>query len=421
MTYARYSKSAMILHWLLAFCLAFQLALGWRLEDLKGIEQFTGYQLHKSVGITILLLSLLRLALRLFRRLPEALADRGWAGALARAVHWGFYVVMIAGPLTGWLLVSTAKINVPTRVYGLVPWPHLPVPRAWHETAETLHGGLAILALVLFGLHILGALRHQFIKREQLLPRMIPVPGGRMSMPIAAVAVAVALAAMFAVSSLGWFMPLRGAPVAETPAPPQPVPPSSSPPVDEPADVPQVAATNMSEPAPAEAAASDWKIRPGGRLGFVAHWNETPVKGSFSRWDADVRFGPDALDQSNIVVTIDLSSVDSADAQRDEMLRGGDFFDVASHAKARYTARRVRNLGGDRYRADGELQLHGVDRRVPVTFNLEIKGDVATVRGSASFARSAFGVGSGEWAATDTIADPVTIDFAFKADRKKAE
>ena len=423
MTYARYSKSAMILHWLLALSLAFQLALGWRLEHLKGVEQFTAYQLHKSIGITILLLSLLRLAVRLSRRPPEALVDRGWASGLARAVHWGFYVVMIGGPLTGWLLVSTAKISVPTRLFGLVPWPHLPVPRAVHETAEVLHVGLATLALLLFGLHILGALRHQFIKREQLLPRMIPAPNGRMSASLAALAVAVALTAIFAFSSLAWFMPLRGAPAAADAAIPQQSEPP--PPADEPAEAaetvetPAVAAANAMAPAPADEAAADWKIRPGGRLGFVAHWNETPVKGSFSRWDADVRFGPDALDQSDIAVTIDLSSVDSADAQRDEMLRGGEFFDVASRAKARYTARRVRKLGGDRYRADGQLELHGVTRQVPVTFTLEIKGDVATVRGSAGFARTAFGVGSGEWAATDKIADPVTIDFSFKADREK--
>jgi len=416
MTYERYSKSAMLLHWLLALCLAFQLALGWRLEDLKGLAQFNGYQLHKSVGITILLLSLLRLGIRLLRRIPDALVDRSWASALARAVHWGFYVVLIAGPLTGWLLVSTAKVYVPTRLFGLIPWPHLPLPRAVHEPAEAVHSGLAIFALVLFGLHVLGALRHQFIKREQLLPRIMPTRHGTMSMAGAAFAVVLALLLLFAASSLGWFMPFgraaQPAPMQMSTVPKVVSPPPAPPPAD-PSDV----ASNIADAA-TPATASAWKIRPGGSLGFAAQWNGQPINGSFTRWDADIRFAPGALEDSMIDVRIDLASVDTADGQRDENLRGADFFDVASHAEARFRAQDVKSLGGDRYRADGRLDLHGVEKPVPVQFTLAIKGDVATVRGSAAISRTEFGVGAGQWAATDAIADPVTINFTFKADRK---
>ena len=416
MTYERYSKIAMLLHWLLALCLAFQLALGWRLEDLKGLAQFDAFQLHKSVGIAILLLSLLRLGLRLLRRVPDALIDSSWASTLARAVHWGFYVVLIAGPLTGWLLVSTAKVYVPTRLFGIIPWPHLPVSRAVHEPAEAIHSGLAIFALVLFGLHILGALRHQFIKREQLLPRIIPTPRGTMSIVGAAFALVLALLLLFAASSLGWFMPFgrvaQPAPMQMSTAPKVVSPPPAPPPADS-SDV----ASNIADAA-APAKASGWKIRPGGSLGFAAQWNGQPINGSFSRWDADIRFAQDAIEESKIDVRIDLASVDTADGQRDENLRGSDFFDVASHAEARFRARDVKSLGGDRYRANGSLDLHGAEKPVPVQFTLVIKSDVATVQGSASIARTDFGVGAGQWAATDVIADPVTISFSFKADRK---
>ena len=110
MTLQRYSRTAIFLHWTIAFALAFQLALGWRLEDIpKGPGLFAAYQLHKSVGITILVLTLARIAIRIMRPRPALMADSVWAERLARAVHWLFYGVLLFGPLTGWIIVSTAE------------------------------------------------------------------------------------------------------------------------------------------------------------------------------------------------------------------------------------------------------------------------------------------------------------------------
>src|SRR3546814_5891937 len=75
MTAPRYSYTAITLHWLIALLLAFQIALGWALEGNNGPELFARYQLHKSIGITIMLLSLARLAVRLFRTRPPARSE----------------------------------------------------------------------------------------------------------------------------------------------------------------------------------------------------------------------------------------------------------------------------------------------------------------------------------------------------------
>src|SRR3546814_4397076 len=116
---------------------AFQIAHGWSLEGNNIPELFALYRLHKSIGISILLLSLARLAVRLFTKRPPASDGPAWTRMLAGIVHWLFYLVMILGPLTGWLLVSTARVQVPTLLYGLIPWPHLPVGRALHEPARS--------------------------------------------------------------------------------------------------------------------------------------------------------------------------------------------------------------------------------------------------------------------------------------------
>ena len=175
----RYSYTAITLHWLIALLLAFQIALGWALEGNNSPELFARYQLHKSIGITILLLSLARLAIRFIFPRPPASDGPAWTRTLASIVHGLFYLVMILGPLTGWLLVSTARVQVPTLLYGIVPWPHLNVGRSWHEPAESIHGAMAWIAIGLFLLHIAGALRHQWLLGKPELQRMIPFARGK--------------------------------------------------------------------------------------------------------------------------------------------------------------------------------------------------------------------------------------------------
>jgi len=439
MTAERYSRTAMILHWVLAFALAFQLSLGWLLEDVpRGPGLFTAYQLHKSVGIAILALTLWRIAIRWLHPRPPAFADSRWAGRLAGAVHAGLYAVMLGGPLTGWILVSTAAVKVPTKIFGILPWPHLPIDPAWHDPSEFLHSALAWIGVGLFLLHIAGALRHQF-KGEDVVGRMIPARGaGRLGerwYALAGVALALAmLAASFAAaryldfgsgveararsqaigaSAIG-ASAIGASAVGASPgaAPASPTVAARAANTDPTAD-PVVA------PSPDGAARpSEWDVEPGGRLSFSAEWNGSAVPGRFRRWDARIRFGPDALDKSQIVTAVDLASADTGDEQRDETLRGETLLGVAAHPKAIFTSRSISKLGGNSYRASGTLSLHGTNRPATLTFTLKIDGDRATVSGRSEIDRTAFGVGSGEWAATDEIAAAVAVDFTFSARRR---
>lgn len=417
MTPNRYSRSAIILHWAIAIGLAFQLALGWRLEDIpKGPGQFAAYQLHKSVGITILVLTLVRLAIRLARPRPLPLADSPWAMLAARAVHWLFYAVLLVGPLTGWIIVSTARIKVPTLIFGAVPWPHLPVPQMWHPAAKGAHGVLAWVALGLFILHVAGALRHQFVKDENILGRMVPfLTAGPVSKTRGAAAAGLALFMLWAVHGAGWQMPFssgaepRIAPVAVQPSPPAAPQPDL-------AIKPDLPTLKQTETQPI----ADWTVLPGGHLGFAANWSGNSVKGQFKRWSSVIRFSPDMPEKTAIRVTVDLASVDTDDGQRDDSLKSPDFFDTATHPQAIFTATGLRSLGPDRYEARGLLDLHGKSHPVTLAFTMRIKGDGAHVSGTTRIDRTVFGVGSGEWAATDQIAANVAVSFAFSAKRKNA-
>lgn len=404
----RYSAAAIVLHWALALLLAFQLGLGWRLEDLpKGLAQFTAFQLHKSVGILILLLSLARLAVRLVKPRPVPVRDKPAAMLLAKTVHVLLYVAMIGGPLAGWVLVSTGKVRLQTMLFGTVPWPDLPLGPGWNEPAAALHSALGWLLAGLIALHVAGALRHHWL-RGDFLGRMLPGPAWSVGLALAG------LAAAYAASTFWSF----AGPATVVPAPaPQIASPMPSPRPSSETPSPTPSPSETASPAPEQA--SKWLLQGGGRLTFQAAYAGTPVNGSFGKWDADIVFSPGDLANSRIRVTVDLASVNTADGERDEMLRSDSFFAAATHPRAIFTASRFTAKGGGRYVANGTLSLHGQQRPLALSFDLKIDGDQASASGSARLNRLSYGVGSGEWASTDPIADGVTIAFRLKARRAR--
>ncbi|WP_245653561.1 YceI family protein [Sphingomonas pituitosa] len=414
----RYSGIAILLHWALALLLLFQLGLGWALEDLPRATMFVAFQFHKSVGILILVLSLARLLVRLV--VPRPAAEGAPAlKLLAGAVHWALYGVMILGPLSGWIIVSTARVKLPTLLFGTIPLPHLPLGPGWNEPAETIHGLIGWLLAGLFVLHVAGALRHHLL-RDDLIGRMMPAALARR--PALSIAVVVALAACVAAFLAGSW---RYQGHAEVPAPSQPVPAPGSTPDIAAAPAPTPEASPALEPSPspsptASAAAMpvrSWKVAPGGSLGFRTVYSGEAINGRFTRWTADIQFSPDDLAHSKIAVDVDLASVSSGDGERDDTLKGEDFFAIAAHPRARFTATRIRKQGSG-YVADGTLALAGVTRPMPVAFKLTIEGDHAQASGTATVQRLAFGVGKGQWSDPGTIPDAVAVTFRFAADAK---
>lgn len=411
----RYSKTAMALHWLIAALLVYNYALGERGEHLRqGAALFATLQLHKSVGITVLLLSLLRLGIRFWHPAPAAVIDNQSTKYLSSAVHALFYIVMIGAPLTGWIIVSTAKIEIPTLLFGFIPWPHLPVSQGWHRLAKDAHELLSNLMLALIALHVIGAVRHQFILKDGLLDRMMPTARAGLG------AFAVALALFGGSYALGRSGPIPGIGAAMTPAvSPSPIA------ISEQAEIPLPDATkteDAKDALPEKAIAAEpvptWQSASGGRLGFDVTVSGEQVTGRFSRWSSKIAFDPERLDQSSIRATIDLASATTGDGERDNMLSGSDFFATATHPQATFASTDIRSLGGNRYRANGSLSLKGVSRPVRLDFNLAIKGDKATASGSAILSRTAFGVGSGQFEGGDTIGTSVTVSFDFNATKQ---
>ncbi|ATQ44244.1 cytochrome b [Caulobacter mirabilis] len=186
MTQARYSAVAIVLHWTIALLMVWVVGLAWYADTLEGSARIEPLQLHKPLGITILVLTVLRLLWRLAKK-PPALSThlKPWERFLAHAVHVLFYVVLLALPLSGWAMVSASKLITvfPINMFGLFEWPalsfltNLPADqlKPTHDALQEAHHLLAkVIIYVLIPLHILGALKHQFLDKDNELARMIP-------------------------------------------------------------------------------------------------------------------------------------------------------------------------------------------------------------------------------------------------------
>jgi cytochrome b561 len=185
-TRVRYGTVAMTLHWLIALLLIGNLCSGFLLANVLPDDawwHFDAIQLHKSIGLTILMLSLLRLAWRLINPIPPLPAGMSLPlRVLARGTHYLFYALIIGIPLAGWAWVSSSPRGNPTFYFWLFRWPNIPFlanqPHATKVANSHLYHGLhadfAYFAAILLVLHIGAALYHQFFRGDDVLRRMWP-------------------------------------------------------------------------------------------------------------------------------------------------------------------------------------------------------------------------------------------------------
>jgi cytochrome b561 len=170
-----YGAVAQTFHWLIAALIVTQFTLAYLADDLPlGAHKLALLARHKSFGMTVLMLAVLRLLWRLNNPpppLPSGMTSL--ERTLARATHIAFYVLLFAMPLTGWLM-SSAK-NYSVSWFGVFTWPNL---IAKNETAfDLLRSTHHILSYALFAiavLHILAALKHHFWNKDTVLLRMLP-------------------------------------------------------------------------------------------------------------------------------------------------------------------------------------------------------------------------------------------------------
>lgn len=175
-TRERYSGFTLTLHWVTVVLVVTQLAILWISADLPRPDRGVWMTGHKSVGLVILFLTLARLGVRLFHpaiALPTTMP--AWEKLVSRATHGLFYVLLIALPLGGWTAATAS--GRPIQFFWSFPWPAMPfVPldKGLGKAVMELHeiGGKVLIGLII--LHVLGALKHYLLDKDNVLQRMIP-------------------------------------------------------------------------------------------------------------------------------------------------------------------------------------------------------------------------------------------------------
>lgn len=175
----KYTRVAIALHWLIAIMIIGQIIGGVLMHKMgNSPTKFELYQLHKSFGLIVLILSFLRLAWRVTHKappLPDGMKPFERVGAVG--AHYAFYVMMIGVPLVGWIMVSASPLNIPTQIFKTVPWPDFPgIPRseALADQMKDLHKVMAFGIVFLLVLHIGAAMKHHFVNKDDVLTRMVP-------------------------------------------------------------------------------------------------------------------------------------------------------------------------------------------------------------------------------------------------------
>ncbi len=173
-TVTSYGWPAQLLHWIVVILVITQFVLANMAESTDSrMQMFILLARHKSIGLTIFALALIRLLWRLLNEQPALpLGMPSWQQQVARVTHWLLYALIFLMPITG--LLGSAASNFPVSWFGLFTIPALIGPsEALAESLHDLHGVLAGCLATLATLHLLAALKHHFINKDHVLRRMV--------------------------------------------------------------------------------------------------------------------------------------------------------------------------------------------------------------------------------------------------------
>ncbi len=388
----RYTSVAIALHWVMAALLVFMIWLGWNMDDNEA-----RYQLHKSIGITILFLTLARLGWRIFNPPPPLPAGMPRHELLlSRISHIGFYVAMVAMPLGGWLLVSVSPFQVSTVLFGAVSWPHLPFTgglrtEAVYGVVETLHSKGAWVILALLALHVAGAVKHEIGAEDGVLKRMIPRLFGRADPPAAPPRGAlIAFGGSIMLFALIAAIPAFGSSGAAAPQDSEAI----------------VAADRV-----------NWAVDyASAEIRFSGIYDRVPYEGVFREWQADIAFDPEDLEAAEVFVIINAASARTGTRLYDETLREADWFAAARFPQATVHLTDF-TRAGEAYLATASVTIKDQIVTVPLQFTLDIEGDTGTLNGTTSLSRRAINLGMGSDPSGEWVADEVVITLSGTAQR----
>ena len=387
-----YTPTAKLLHWLVAGMVVVQFVLA-KLADLAGdadsaVRELALLANHKSVGITILAFVIVRLVWRRMNPPPALPATMPkWQLTASHVSHWSLYILLIAMPVTGWLMSSASAYSVSW--FNLFQLPDFvasdPALKDVFKDAHELVGKLLVLVAII---HVIAAVKHALIDKDGVLQRMIS---------------AISTVAFVAVIVVGtaW---LGGAGKSGG---------------DSAVANQSVVQTGADTAAETVATASDlpaWQIDyTASYISFVGDQAGADFEGVWESWSAEIKFSAEQFGASTFDVAVDATSAETQDDERDLTLADPEWFDTSNFPEAYFRASNFSLSEGGGYVVDGQLIIKSVASPVQLLFTVESDGDSRVLAGTARLDRLELGVGTGEWEDTDWVGKDVAVNVYVEA------
>ena len=372
----RYGDVAVLFHWLIAFFIIGMLLVGKYMThflDENDPVRFQLTQWHKSFGLTVLFLSVLRLIWRFTHRPPAELASiPSWQQRIAGWVHLLLYGLMFALPITGWIMSSASPLNVDTVLFNVITIPHIPpfpdlpnkadIAASFHEYHE-LAGNLLILLLLA---HIGAALKHHLIDKDSVLVRMLPDWTSR-SFKSKTAALAMAILGC----TVGLYL---------------------------------YASTDRQA---ALLAAGDSEVS------FIADLTGDDTPGTFADTEVTASIDTQNPANSSIVAIVNTATLSSDNAQVAGSLPDAEWFDVEGHPQARFESTEIIENGDGSLQVSGNLTIKSTTEPVSFAMSLTDEEGKQVARGEFTIDRRQFDVGMQSQDNDDYVGFDVTVRFRF--------
>ena len=175
-TDTNYGSVSKFIHWFIFFIVIAMLILGFIMDDFHNtVIKGLAYNTHKLIGMLVLIIMIIRLLWKLSNPNPELKNYiKPWEYQIQQGVMALLYILLIALPLTGWIMSTAAQKYV--NFFGLfnIPFPGIPLNRPLAKSLGLAHELIAYWLIALISLHFLAALKHQFINKDNILRRMLP-------------------------------------------------------------------------------------------------------------------------------------------------------------------------------------------------------------------------------------------------------
>jgi cytochrome b561/polyisoprenoid-binding protein YceI len=395
MNNARYHSFSQLLHWLIAGLIVLQFVLAnladGASESGSAIRELALLANHKSVGITVLALVVVRLFWRIKTPPPNLPATMDqWQALASHISHWTLYGLIIFLPISGWLMSSASAYSVSW--FNLFQLPDFVAPNPdLKELFEGIHEFLGKALLVVALIHVLAAIKHQVIDKDGVLARM----SSTVSIGIFAVVIATGIWTLGGAgkTSESGDTTVAASPIAEK----------------------QTSAA-ITESATDGSRLPAWKIDyENSHIRFTGDQAGAAFDGIWKSWSANLYFDDKALDASTFDVTVYTTEVETDDVDRNVTLADPEWFDVRQFPEAYFRASSFVQLDDGGFVANGRLTIKDVASPIELHFTVEENGAERLLVGSAEMLRMALGVGTGEWGDTSWVSDEVTVNVRVQA------